>query len=66
LVRKFEGKKQYRRPGHRWEDNIKMGPQELGWKGVHGLILPKIDINGMLMEHGNESMGSVKSKIYFD
>jgi hypothetical protein len=30
LVGKPEGKRPLRRPRHRWEDNIKMGLQEVG------------------------------------
>ena len=31
LVRKPEGKRPLGRPRHRWEDNIKMDLQEMGW-----------------------------------
>jgi hypothetical protein len=31
LVRKHEEKRRLRRPMHRWEDNIKMDLQEVGW-----------------------------------
>jgi hypothetical protein len=34
LVGKTEGKKQFRRPWHRWENNIKMEFQEVGCGGV--------------------------------
>jgi hypothetical protein len=37
LVGKPEGKRPLRRPRHRWEDNIKMYLQEVGWG--HGLDL---------------------------
>jgi len=35
LVGKPEGNKPHGRPRRRWEDNIKMNPQEVGWG--HGL-----------------------------
>jgi len=35
LVGKTEGKRPLGRPRHRWEDNIKMDLQEVGWG--HGL-----------------------------
>jgi len=35
LEGKPEGKKPLGRPRHRWEDNIKMNLQEVGWR--HGL-----------------------------
>jgi hypothetical protein len=31
LVAKSEGRRQLGRPRHRWEDNIKMDLQEVGW-----------------------------------
>jgi len=31
LVGKPEGKRSLGRPWHRWEDNIKIGLQEVGW-----------------------------------
>jgi len=31
LVGKPEGKRSLRRPWHRWEDNIRMDPREMGW-----------------------------------
>jgi len=34
LVGKHEGKKQCGRPRRRWEENIKMGPREIGWEVV--------------------------------
>jgi hypothetical protein len=34
LVGKPEGKRPLGRPGHRWEDNIKMDLREIGWDGM--------------------------------
>ena len=34
LVDRPEGKRLLRRPGHRWEENIKMDFQEFGWAGM--------------------------------
>jgi len=39
LVGKPEGKIPLGRPRHRWEDNIKMNLQEVGWWGRQGLDL---------------------------
>jgi len=33
LVDRLEGKRPNGRSRHRWVDNIKMGLQEVGWKG---------------------------------
>jgi hypothetical protein len=37
LVGKPEGKRPFGRPRHRWEGNIKMDLQEVGWWGRQGL-----------------------------
>jgi hypothetical protein len=34
LVGRPEGRRPFGRPRHRWEDNIKMDLQEVGWDGV--------------------------------
>jgi hypothetical protein len=34
LVGQPEGKRLYRRPKHRWEDNINKDLREIRWKGV--------------------------------
>jgi hypothetical protein len=34
LVGKHEGKRQLRRPRHRWEDNIRTYLSETGWENV--------------------------------
>jgi len=34
LVDRPEGKGLLRRPGHRWDENIKVDIQELGWAGM--------------------------------
>jgi hypothetical protein len=34
LVGRPEGRRQLGRPRHRWEDNIKMDLQEVGWVGM--------------------------------
>jgi hypothetical protein len=39
LGRKPEGKKPFGRPRHRWEDNIKMDPQEVGCGGMDWIDL---------------------------
>ena len=39
LVREHEEKRPLGRPRHRWEDNIKMGLQEVGCKGMDWINL---------------------------
>jgi hypothetical protein len=34
LVDRPEGKGLFRRPGRRWEENIKIDIQEVGWAGI--------------------------------
>jgi len=48
LVEKPEGKRPLGRPRHRWEDNIKMDLQEVGWGGGEwtGLIWLRVGEGG--------------------
>jgi len=46
---KREGKRPLGRPRHRWEDNIKMDLQEVGWGDWTGLIWLKIWTDGGLL-----------------
>jgi len=39
LVGKSEGKRPLGKPRHRWEDNIKMDLQEVGWGGIDWIDL---------------------------
>jgi hypothetical protein len=39
LVGKPEGKRPQGRPRHRWVDNIKMDPREIGWVGMDWIDL---------------------------
>jgi len=45
-IRKREGKRPLGRTRHRWEDNIKMYIQEMGWEGMSGLVLLRIGKGG--------------------
>jgi hypothetical protein len=38
-VGKPGGKRPLGRPGHRWEDNIKMELREIGWSGIDWIDL---------------------------
>jgi hypothetical protein len=49
LVGRPEGRRPLGRPRHRWEDNIKMDLQEVGWGGWTGLIWLKIETGGGLL-----------------
>jgi hypothetical protein len=42
LVEKPEGKRPLGRPSHRWDGNIKMDFQEVGWGALTGLIWLRI------------------------
>jgi hypothetical protein len=37
LVGRPEGRRPLQRLGHKWEDNIKMDSQEVGWGGMGGI-----------------------------
>jgi hypothetical protein len=39
LVGRPEGRRPLGRPKHRWEDNIKMALQEVGWGGMNSIEL---------------------------
>jgi hypothetical protein len=39
MVRKLEGKRPLGRPGHRWEDNIRIDLREVGWGVVDWIHL---------------------------
>ena len=52
LVQTPEGKRPLGRPRHRWDDNIKIDLQEVGWEGAGpwtGLILLRIETFGGLL-----------------
>jgi len=38
LMGKSEGRRQFGRLRHRWEDNIKMNFQEVGWRAWKGVV----------------------------
>jgi len=46
LVGNPEEKRPLGRPGHRWEENIKMGLQKVGWGEWTGLIWLRIGTGG--------------------
>jgi hypothetical protein len=60
LVRKPEGKRPLGRPRHRWEANIKMDLEEVGWGAWTGLMRLKIGTGSC--ECGNEPAGSKKMR----
>jgi hypothetical protein len=39
LVGKPEGRRPLGRPRHRWEENIKMDLQEVGWESVDWIVM---------------------------
>jgi len=49
FVGKPEGKRTLTRPRHRWEDDIIIDIQEIGWGAWNGLLWLKIGTNGRLM-----------------
>jgi len=46
LVGKPEGKRAFRRPSRRWEDNIKMELQEVGYGGIVVIELAQVGTGG--------------------
>jgi hypothetical protein len=49
LVGRPEGRRPLETPRHRWEDNIKMDLQEVGWGAWTGLIWLRIGTGGGLL-----------------
>ena len=49
LVGKPEGRRPLGKPSHRWEDNIKMDLQEVGWGAWTGLIWLREGTGGRLL-----------------
>jgi hypothetical protein len=48
-VGKPEGKRQLGKPRCKWEDNIEMGLQQIGWKTSTGLTWLRIGTGGGLL-----------------
>ena len=66
LVGKPEGKRQLGRPRPRWEDNIKMDLQEVGWGTWTELIWLRIEQVVGFCESGNEPSSSMKCGEFLD
>jgi hypothetical protein len=49
LVRKPEGKKPFRRPKYRWEDNVRMDLRKTGWKVVDQIHLTPDRTGGRIL-----------------
>jgi hypothetical protein len=49
LMTKSEGKRPLVRPRRRWDDNITMGLQEVGWEALSGLMWLSIQTGGGLL-----------------
>jgi hypothetical protein len=49
LVGRLEGRRPLGRPRRRWEDNIKMDFEEVGWGAWTGLIWLRIGTGGGLL-----------------
>jgi hypothetical protein len=64
LMKKPEIKRPLGRPRHRWEDNIKMDLQELGWRAYNELIWLRTGTGSC--ECGNEPLGSIKCRKFLD
>ena len=61
------GKKPLGRPRLRWEDNIKIDLQEVGWGTWTGLIWLRLGKGGgLFFERGNEPSYSIKCGEFHD
>jgi hypothetical protein len=68
LVRKHEETRPLGRPRRRWEDNIKMDVQEVGWRGMDWIDLAQKRDRRWAgsRECGNEHSGSIKFGQFLD
>jgi hypothetical protein len=66
VVGKTEGRRPLGRPRRRWEDNIKVDLQEVGWGAWTSLIWLRIRTDGGLCKRGNEPSGSIKCGQFLD
>jgi hypothetical protein len=57
LVGKREGKRPLGSTMHRWEDNIKMDLQKVGWGALTGLICFKIGTGGRHLQMRQRTFG---------
>jgi hypothetical protein len=60
LVGRPEGERPLGIPKRKWENNIKMYLQEVGWKALTGLIWLRIGTGVESFECGNEPSDSIK------
>jgi hypothetical protein len=63
LVGRPEGRRPIGRPWRRWEDNIKMGLQEVGWGSMDWIDMAQ---DRDACECGNEPSGSIKCGEFLD
>ena len=65
-MEKLEGKRPLGRPRSRWQDNIKMDLEEVGWgKGLDSAGSEYGQVAGTC-KHGNEPSGSIKCGEFLD
>jgi hypothetical protein len=66
LVRKPEGMRPFRRPRHRWEDNIRMDLRKLGWEVVDWMHMAQEGPVAGSCKHSNEPSVSIKNREFLD
>ena len=66
LVDRPDGKRMFRRPRHRWEENIKMDIQELGWAGMDWIDQDQDGDMVVTCVCGSEIFGCIKCGEFLD
>ena len=66
MVGKPEGKGPLERPWRRWNENIKMDLQKVGWGAWTGLVCPRIGRGGGSFKSDNEPSASLKCGDFLD
>jgi hypothetical protein len=65
-VGKPEGKRPRGRPRHRWEDDVEMDLQEVGWASWTRLIWLRISYRVGTRKYSNEPSGCMKCREFLD
>jgi hypothetical protein len=60
-MEKPNGKRPLGRPRHRWENNMKMDLQEVGWRGLDWIYVEQLVGS---CNHSNEPSGSINMGNY--
>jgi hypothetical protein len=64
LVERHEEKTPVGRPGHRWEDNMKMDLMNIQWEGMDWFYVAHEGLMAGSYKHSNECLSSIKREFH--